>query len=446
MNRIRMMGPGETVHTEPKGKNSQAKGPVSDETPESDKRTDEAIRPGGESFRSIYGDKVFGSCPDMVSLSFFKKLAVGKKKERIVMERKTPLYDLHVAEGGKIVPFAGYLLPVQYGSGVIKEHMAVRQQAGLFDVSHMGEVLFTGPTALDSLNHLLTNDYSNMPVNKVRYGVMCNEQGGTIDDLVVYKFGEESYLVVVNAANREKDFSHMAANVLEGTLCEDISDTVAQLALQGPKAPAILKKLLPEDQIPKGYYTALPNVDLQGIRCMISRTGYTGELGYEIYTSNEDAPKLWKLLREAGEEFGLIPCGLGARDTLRLEAAMPLYGHEMDETITPLEAGLDFGVKLNKAEFIGRDALVAAGTPKRVRVGLEVTGRGIIREEQAVFANGEKIGVTTSGTHCPYLGKAVAMALVDAQHTAEGTELEVDVRGRKVAAKIIPLPFYTRGK
>ena len=343
------------------------------------------------------------------------------------MERKTPLYDIHVAEGGKIVPFAGYLLPVQYGSGVIKEHMAVRQQAGLFDVSHMGEILFTGPTALASLNHLLTNDYSDMPVNKVRYGVMCNPQGGTIDDLVVYKFGEEAYLAVVNASNREKDYAHMAANVLDGTKCEDISDSVAQVALQGPKAPAILKKLLPEDQVPKGYYTALPNVEIQGMKCLISRTGYTGELGYEIYTSNENAPKLWKLLRETGEEFGLIPC-------------------EMDETITPLEAGLDFGVKLNKAEFIGREALVSAGAPQRVRIGLEVTGRGIVRERQAVFAGGEKIGVTTSGTHCPYLGKAVAMALVDAQHTAPGTEVEVDVRGRKVAAKIIPLPFYTRGK
>ena len=362
------------------------------------------------------------------------------------MELKTPLYDVHVEEGGKIVPFAGYLLPVQYGTGVIKEHMAVRQQCGLFDVSHIGEILFTGPTALATLNHLLTNDYSNMPINKVRYGVMCNEQGGTIDDLVVYKFGEESYLVVVNAANREKDYAHMAANTLEGTKCEDISDTVAQVALQGPKAPAIMKKLLPEDQIPKGYYTALPNVNLGGMNCMISRTGYTGELGYEIYTASENAPKLWKLLREAGEEFGLIPCGLGARDTLRLEAAMPLYGHEMDETITPLEAGLDFGVKLNKEEFIGHDALVAAGAPKRVRVGLEVTGRGIIREHQDVYIGDEKIGVSTSGTHCPYLGKAIAMALVDASHAEVGTKVEAEVRGRRVAAEIIPLPFYTRGK
>lgn len=362
------------------------------------------------------------------------------------MEKKTPLYDIHVEEGGKIVPFAGYLLPVQYGTGVIKEHMAVRQQCGLFDVSHMGEILFTGPTALDTLNHLLTNDYTSMPMNKVRYGVMCNDKGGTIDDLVIYKFGDETYLAVVNAANRDKDYAHMAANVLPGTKCEDISDTVAQVALQGPKAPAILAKLVPDEFIPKGYYTAVPMAEIGGMKCMISRTGYTGELGYEIYTHNENAPKLWKLLREAGEEFGLIPAGLGARDTLRLEAAMPLYGHEMDEEITPLEAGLDFGVKMGKDEFIGHDALVAAGAPKRVRIGLEVTGRGIIREHQDVFFGGRLIGHTTSGTHCPYLGKAIAMALVSAGAVKEGDEVEADVRGRKVAAKVVPLPFYTRGK
>lgn len=363
------------------------------------------------------------------------------------MELKTPLYDVHVEEGGKIVPFAGYLLPVQYAaSGVIKEHMAVRQEAGLFDVSHMGEILFTGPTALASINHILTNDYTGMPINKVRYGVMCNEQGGTIDDVVVYKFSEEAYLVVVNASNRHKDYEHMSKNVLEGTKCEDISDTVAQVALQGPKAPAIMKKLLPEDQIPKGYYTALPNIVINGVNTMISRTGYTGELGYEIYCAPEDAAKLWKTLREAGEEFGLIPAGLGARDTLRMEAAMPLYGHEMDETVTPLEAGLDFGVKLDKEEFIGRDALIAAGAPKRVRVGLGVTGRGIIREHMDVYVGDVKIGQTTSGTQCPYVGKAIGMAMVDAASAAVGTAVEVEVRGRRVACEIIPLPFYTRGK
>ena len=182
------------------------------------------------------------------------------------------------------------------------------------------------------------------------------------------------------------------------------------------------------------------------MNCMISRTGYTGELGYEIYTASENGPKLWKVLREAGEEFGLIPCGLGARDTLRLEAAMPLYGHEMDEDVTPLEAGLDFAVKLDKPEFIGKDALVAAGKPTRVRVGLAVTGRGIVREHQDVFLGDEKIGMTTSGTHCPFLGKAVAMAMLDAKHAEVGNKLEVEVRGRRVAVEIIPLPFYTRPK
>ena len=362
------------------------------------------------------------------------------------MELKTPLYDIHVAEGGKIVPFAGYLLPVQYKTGVVAEHMAVREKAGLFDVSHMGEITFTGPTALKTLNHILTNDFTNMKVGRVRYSVMCNEHGGCVDDVLVYKFGEEDYLVVVNASNRHKDYAHMAANVLEGTQCEDISDSVAQVAIQGPNAPAIMKKLLPEECIPKKYYTAIREVSICGMKCMISRTGYTGENGYEIYTDNENAEKLWKVLREAGEEYGLIPCGLGARDTLRLEAAMPLYGHEMDEDISPLEAGLGFGVKLGKDEFIGRDALIAAGEPQRVRVGLAVTGRGIIREHQDVFIGEEKIGHSTSGTHCPYLGKAVAMALIDARHAALGTAVEVDVRGRRVPAEVVALPFYTKAE
>ena len=360
------------------------------------------------------------------------------------MELKTPLYDVHVEEGGKIVPFAGYLLPVQYASGVIKEHMAVRQAAGLFDVSHMGEVLFTGPTALDTLNHLLTNDFTNMPAGKVRYSVMCNDKGGVIDDLVVYKFSDEEYLVVVNAANRHKDYAHMAANLLPGTQAEDISDSVAQLALQGPAAPAILGKLVPADRLPQKYYTAVRDVDIAGMKCMVSRTGYTGELGYEIYTAPENAVKLWKTLLEAGKDDGLIPCGLGARDTLRLEAAMPLYGHEMDETITPFEAGLDFGVKMNKPDFIGKAALEAAGKPSRVRVGLEITGRGIAREHQPVFLGDTQIGMTTSGTHCPAVGKALAMTLVDIAHSEPGTQVEVDVRGRRVGAVIVPLPFYHR--
>lgn len=361
------------------------------------------------------------------------------------MERKTALYPRHQAAGGKLVPFAGWLLPVEYPAGLMSEHKAVRTAAGLFDVSHMGEVVFTGPGALASLNHLMTNDFTDLAVGKVRYSPMCNPQGGVVDDLIVYRLGESSFLVVVNAANRAKDVAHMKANLLPRTAMEDISDTVSQLALQGPKAPHILAKLLPAEDIPKGYYSFVRQVDLGGVSCLVSRTGYTGELGYELYCAWDDGPALWDLLREAGKEFDLLPCGLGARDTLRLEAAMPLYGHEMDDTISPLETGLDFGVKLNKAAFIGRDALIAAGPPKRLRVGLKATGRGILREHQDVYAGEEKIGHTTSGTFLPTLNGAYAMALVDAAHTAVGTQVWVDVRGRNVTAEIVPLPFYRRG-
>ncbi len=362
------------------------------------------------------------------------------------MELKTPLYEEHVALNGKIVPFAGYLLPVQYPTGVIKEHMAVRTAAGLFDVSHMGEITFKGPGALASLNHILTNDYTNMKVGKVRYGVMCNENGGTIDDLIVYKFAEDYYFVVVNASNRHKDFAHMKANILPDTEIEDISDSLAQVALQGPKAFEIMEKLLPKEDIPYRYYTAKEHVNLCGMDCIISYTGYTGESGFEIYTAKENGVKLWRLLLETGKEYGLIPCGLGARDTLRLEAAMPLYGHEMDEDISPLETGLDFGVKMNKEEFIGKEAIEKRGEPKICRVGLEIVDRGILREHQDIYLNNEKIGHTTSGTLCPYINKAVAMALIAKEHAEEGTILEVDVRGRRLKAKVVGLPFYKKEK
>ena len=284
------------------------------------------------------------------------------------MELKTPLYDAHVKAGGRMVPFAGYLLPVQY-EGVIAEHLAVRQKAGLFDVSHMGEITMKGKGALASLNHILTNDYTRMPIGKVRYGLMCYEDGGVVDDLLVYKFGEEDYYIVVNASNRHKDFAWMKDHILEDTEIEDISDSVAQVALQGPLARDIMLKLMKEEDIPEKYYTAKRDVDIAGMNCLISYTGYTGEAGYEIYTANENAEKLWDTILEAGREYGLIPCGLGARDTLRLEASMPLYGHEMDETITPLETGLDFGVKMNKEDFIGKKALVEKGEPTICRQG-----------------------------------------------------------------------------
>ena len=359
------------------------------------------------------------------------------------MELKTPLYDAHVKLGGRIVPFAGYLLPVQY-EGVIAEHMAVREKAGLFDVSHMGEITFKGKGALASLNHLLTNDYTNMPVGKVRYGVMCYEDGGTVDDLLVYKFGDEDYYVVVNASNRHKDFEHMKKNILPDTEIEDISDSVAQVALQGPEARNIMLKLMKEEDIPEKYYTAKRDVDIAGMNCLISYTGYTGEAGYEIYTANENAEKLWDTLLEAGKEFGLIPCGLGARDTLRLEASMPLYGHEMDETISPLETGLDFGVKMNKEEFIGKKGLEERGEPKICRVGLQIVDKGVLREHQDIYVGEEKIGHTSSGTFSPLLKTSIAMALIDKKYSALDTIVEVDVRGRRLKAKVVEMPVYSR--
>ena len=236
----------------------------------------------------------------------------------------------------------------------------------------------------------------------------------------------------------------MKAHVTGDAALTDISSSVAQLALQGPKALDILKKLAKEEDIPEKYYTCKFNCMIDGMRCIISKTGYTGEDGVEIYLASEEAPRLWNLLIENGQDEGLIPCGLGARDTLRLEASMPLYGHEMDDTITPKEAGLGIFVKMDKEDFIGKKAIEAKGPLTRKRVGLKVTGRGIVREQQAVYADGKQIGITTSGTHCPYLGYPVAMALLDVNYKEPGTAVEVDVRGRRVAAEVVKLPFYKR--
>lgn len=363
------------------------------------------------------------------------------------MELKTPLYGAHVKAGGKIVPFAGYLLPVQYGTGVITEHMAVREKAGLFDVSHMGEVLCQGKDALANLQKLLTNDFTNMVDGQARYSPMCNENGGTVDDLIVYKRGDNDYFIVVNAANKDKDYQWMLDHQFGEVTFTDASSEYGQIALQGPKAMEILKKLTAEENIPKKYYHAVFDTEVAGIPCIISKTGYTGEDGVELYLATENAEKMWDTLLEAGKDEGLIPCGLGARDTLRMEAAMPLYGHEMDDEISPLETGLKFAVKMGKEEgFIGKKAMEERGEPKITRIGLKVTGRGIIREHQDIYVGEKKIGHTTSGTHCPFLGYPIAMALVDAGSVEIGNKVEVDVRGRKVEAEVIALPFYKRAK
>lgn len=360
------------------------------------------------------------------------------------MEQKTPLYDRHVGLSGKIVPFAGYLLPVEYATGIIKEHTAVRTACGLFDVSHMGEVTYKGKDALTNVQALVTNDCAGMKDGQARYSPMCNEHGGVVDDLLIYRRAADDYLLVVNAANREKDVKWMRAHLSGACAFEDVSDQMAQLALQGPRALEIFTRVSARENIPRRAYRFLANADVGGIDCLVSRTGYTGEDGLELYCAAEDAPALWDLLLEAGAGDGLIPCGLGARDTLRLEAAMPLYGHEMTDEITPLETGLSIFVKMDKPDFIGKQALLDKGAPTVTRVGIKLIGRGIAREHCAVYADGSSVGTTTSGTYCPHLGYPAAMALVATTCAQIGRTVEVEVRGRRVEAQIVPLPFYKR--
>ena len=388
----------------------------------------------------------------MMCLYFIPGTASSVPLKGETMDKRTPLYQTHVDLGGKMVSFGGFEMPVQYPAGVIKEHMAVREAVGIFDVSHMGELILEGPDALKEMNRVLTNDFTNMQVGRIRYSVICNEEGGCVDDLIAYKMNENVYMLVVNAANKDKDFEWIKSHLEGDVKFTDISDTVGQIAVQGPNSKPLMEKLLamevgngPDAVLPEKYYWFSSHIKVAGVDCLISQTGYTGSFGYEIYTPADGVVTVWNALLEAGEEFGILPCGLGARDTLRLEAGMPLYGHEMNDEITPLEADLGFGVKMDK-EFIGRAAMEAKGEPKVARVGIKVTGRGIAREHCDIYLPGgsEKIGETTSGTHCPYMGYAVAMGYVPKENAAVGTALEIDVRGRKVEAEIVPLPFYKR--
>ncbi len=360
------------------------------------------------------------------------------------MERKTALYEEHIKRGGKIVTFAGYELPIQY-EGVMKEHMAVRQAAGIFDVSHMGEFLVTGEQATEFLNFILTNEIGNMKDGQIKYSPMLYEEGGIIDDLLVYRQSSTEYMLVVNASNRIKDFAWIMEYRWDNVIVEDVSDSYSQLALQGPKAVGILKKLVAEDQIPAKYYTFKDHVMIEGMEVLVSRNGYTGEDGVELYVANEHAVRLYQLLMEKGQEEGLIACGLGARDTLRLEAGMPLYGHEMSEIINPLEAGIGMFVKMEKESFVGKEALLEQpGT--RTRVGLKMVERGIAREHCPILADGRVIGEVTSGTQLPYVNEACAFGLIEKEYGAIGSEVVVDIRGRLVKAVVVSLPFYKRTK
>ncbi|MCH5164589.1 MAG: glycine cleavage system aminomethyltransferase GcvT [Clostridiales bacterium] len=358
------------------------------------------------------------------------------------MAKRTPLYDMHVKYGGHIVEFAGYDLPVQYeGLGVIKEHVAVRTQAGLFDVSHMGELIVSGENAEAAVNNLITNEVRNMVDGQVKYSLMTNDKGGEVDDVLVYKISGTCFLLVVNASNVDKDAKWVSSHLPQGVKFANISDEVSQLALQGPKAETILKKLLKEEFIPQKYYTFNKDVTINGMRCLVSQTGYTGEHGYEIYLSNADACKMYETLMEAGKDEGLVPAGLGARDTLRFEAAMPLYGHELGEDIPANETALGFCIKMAKENFNGKAAL-EAHTPEYTRVGAKLIDRGIARENCPVYLGDEQVGYVTSGTHSPTFGCALAMLRL--KKGVEG-QLTVDVRGKRLKIEIVPLPFYKRG-
>jgi glycine cleavage system T protein (aminomethyltransferase) len=356
--------------------------------------------------------------------------------------KRTPLYDCHLEAGAKMVDFAGWEMPVQY-AGVIEEHRAVRTAAGLFDVSHMGEVRVRGAGAEALLQRLTPNDVAKLVPGRAHYSGLLTERGTYVDDLLVYRLAADDFLVVVNASNAPGDFAWMASRAQGEAEVTDESERWALLALQGPKALAILTPLASPEVSGLKYYGFVQG-QVDGTPAILSRTGYTGEDGFEIYLAPEEAPKVWRRLVEAGA----APAGLGARDTLRLEAAMALYGHEIDETTTPFEAGLGWVVKLDKGEFLGRDALAAqkaAGVPRKL-VGFEVQGRGIARQGHAVVSDGGAVGTVTSGTWSPTFEKAIGMAYVPPEMAAPGTPLTLDVRGKPLPAVVVELPFYRRPK
>lgn len=358
------------------------------------------------------------------------------------MEKKTPLYQWHVEHHGLIVPYAGYLLPVQY-QDIIIEHMQVRTKAGLFDISHMGRIDIRGNEAEEYVNYLCTNQIQGMKDGQIKYALLCNDEGGVLDDVLVYRKGKQHFYMVVNASNREKIVKHLSNQNSYGVFITDVSSETAALALQGPNAKMILKTVIQEDEIPLKYYTFLEQIKIEGITCDISKTGYTGEEGYEIICEKDQIEHLWKLFLMKGEAFGLIACGLGARDTLRLEAAMPLYGHELSENITPLEAGLTKYIAFEKKDFIGKAALLKQRITK-TRVGIKVLERGIVRENCTLMYEDREVGYTTSGTFLPYIKGAYAMAYVELKYSLIGTKLIVNVRNRQLQCEVCSLPFYKK--
>ncbi len=360
--------------------------------------------------------------------------------------KRTPLYDKHRASGARMVDFGGWEMPVQY-RGILDEHKAVRSAVGLFDVSHMGEFEVRGPDLIPFLNYLCANDASKLGIGQAQYTMLLNEQGGTIDDLIIYRLDEERALMVVNASNIDKDWAQVAqvAAGRDGVSVANRSDEFALLAVQGPRAAALVNELADVDVSEMGYYSVREG-KIGEHEVVLARTGYTGEDGFEIFVASEAAPDLWERLMVAGEPYGIQPAGLGARDSLRLEASMPLYGHELNEDISPLEAGLGYFVA-KEGDFIGaaRQRELREGGLSRKLVMLKLMERGIARQGYKVVAGDDSVvGEVTSGSMAPHLGEAIAMALVDAEHAKVGTTLSIDVRGRHVLAEVVKRPFYKR--
>jgi aminomethyltransferase len=359
------------------------------------------------------------------------------------MSQRTPLYETHVRAGARLVEFAGWEMPVQY-AGILAEHEAVRTRVGLFDVSHMGEVVFRGPRALEALNRAFTNDLGKVTDGQAQYGCLCRDGGGIVDDVVVYRRSAEDLLVCVNAGNRTKDYEWLASHA-GGADVRNESDDWAQLAVQGPLAPQVLQRLTQVNlsQLRSFRFT---NGEVAGVRCVVARTGYTGEDGFELFCPSADGPRLWDALMEAGKPERIQPCGLGARDSLRLEMAYRLYGSDMDDTTTPLEAGLAWVVKLDKGDFVGRQALVRQreqGVARKL-VGFTLTDPGIPRHGYPVLQDGRKVGDVTSGTKSPTLAIPIGLAYVPTALAAEGSSFAVEIRGRAAAARVVKTPFYVR--
>lgn len=363
--------------------------------------------------------------------------------------QRTPLFEVYKEYGGKTIDFGGWELPVQFSS-IKEEHEAVRTKAGLFDVSHMGEVEVKGKDSLPFLQKMMTNDISKIKNGSAQYTAMCYENGGTVDDLLVYKMEDHHYLLVVNASNIEKDFKWLEDHVEGDVILDNLSEKTGQLALQGPLAEKILQKLAGNTDLSQiGFFKFQQEVILNNKKALVSRTGYTGEDGFEVYCDAADAVDLWKAILKAGEQEGVLPCGLGARDTLRFESVLALYGQELSPEITPLEAGIAFAVKLNKeADFIGKEALRKQKETSLTRklVGIEMIDRGIPRHGYPVYKGEELIGEVTTGTQSPTLKRNIGLALIKTEYAGLESKVEVEIRGKRLKASVVPTPFYKREK